>query len=352
MVKRVSQIDGVKLYDIIKSRANVLGAIKDACRDHAKDPAVINIKENPDKYADVVQEILETQNYRPSGFKQRRIFERGKWRELCYTRTFPDRIIQHCVLRVVAPILLGTCIRDSYAAIKGRGLHAGSVQIRKDLRADPDHTRYCLKIDVKKYFPSINREFLFQMVKRKIKCGRTLSLLETIIFECPGDSGLPIGMYPSQIFSAFYLCEFDRYCKQTLGLRHYYRYMDDIVVLGSSKNVLWNALRFMRRMLSSYGLTVKSNWQIFPLGIRGLDFMGFVFRHSHTRIRKRNKVKYIRVCNHIVRNIKYKLGLTAHMFASKISYEGMLNWCDSRNLLKIHGSKVYIALEFGPEALK
>lgn len=351
MVKRISQIDGVALYDIIRSEENIAEAIKDACRDHAKDPAVINIRENPDKYLRVVKDILDAESYHPSGFKKRRIFERGKWRELCYTRTFPDRIIQHCALRVIAPILLGTCIRDSYAAIKGRGLHAGSVQLSKDLKNNKDHTKYCLKIDVKKYFPSVRRDILMGMIRRKIKCGRTLNLLSTIIFDCPGEDGLPIGMYPSQIFSAFYLCEFDRYCKQTLGLRFYYRYMDDIVVLGS-KVILRNALRFMRRKLAVYGLTVKDNWQIFPVDARGIDFMGFVFRHTHTRIRKRNKIKYIRSCNHIIRNLRHKRGITSHMFASKISYEGMLSWCDSGHLLKVHGLRVYRALEFGLEAIE
>lgn len=350
-MKRIRHIDGIELYDIIRSRENVVRAVKAACRDHAKDPAVIRIREDPGPYVEAVCGILDGQTFHYSRFKRKRIFERGKWRELCYTRTFPDRIVQHAVMQVVAPILLGTCTRDTYAAMEGRGLHAGSMRLRRALREDPHGTRFCLKIDVHHYFPSIDRRILFDLVRRKIRCPRTLSIIETMIFGCPG-SGLPIGLYSSQIFSTYYLSKFDHYCKERLGLSHYFRYMDDIVVMGYSKWYLRNVLRFMRSELERYGLAVKANWQVFPTDSRGVDFLGFVHRHTHTRVRKRNKVAYRRACNHIVGNIRRHRPVTSGMIASVISYESFVGWADAKRLVTLYSGRVDTALEFGAEALK
>lgn len=113
------------------------------------------------------------------------------------------------------------------------------------MQEDWGHTWFCLKMDVSHFFDNIDREILFEMIKKKIKCRRTLEILRRIIFEVPGNVGLPIGLFSSQILSVFYLSEFDHYCKEVLGIRYYYRYMDDIVILASNKNLLHNYLRFI-----------------------------------------------------------------------------------------------------------
>lgn len=351
MPARIRTIDGVEIYDLIKSRDNVALAVKNACKDHAHDPAVIRIKENPEPYIDAVCEILENGEFHYSSFKFKTIFERGKWRHLCFTHTFPDRIIQHAVFQIVEPILLGTCIRDTYAAIKGRGLHRGVVQIQRDMEADPEGTMYCLKFDIRHYFDNIDRNLLFKMIKRKIKDPRTLEILHRIIFECPGEKGLPIGLFSSQILSAFYLSGFDHYCKERLGAPYYYRYADDIVLLYRNPAQLRRYLVFIRKYLAELGLEIKPNWQIFPVDSRGIDFMGYVFRHTHVRIRKRNKISYIRSCNRILYCLRHTEAITPTMIRSKSSYEGMLGWCDARHLVEVHTGRVDRALEFGLEAI-
>lgn len=351
-MKRIGTINGVKLYDLIKDPDNVALAVKNACRDHHRDPVVQKIKANPLPYIEATIDILEQEAFHYSRFKHKTIFERGKQRELCYTRTFPDRIIQHAVMQVVAPILMGMCVRDTYAAREGCGIHKGMMRVVRDLRHDHGGTQYALKLDIHHYFPSVKRDILFDQLKRKLKCRRTLEVLSRMIYECPGEDGLPIGLYSSQIFSTFYLCSFDHYCKETLGVRYYYRYMDDAVLLGHSKSVLRQCLRLIRMRLSIEGLHIKGNWQIFPVDKRGLDFMGFVMRHSHVRIRKRNKIAYIRACNRILRAVRHNEPVDGHMMASKQSYTGMIGWCDSsKHLSNIYEGRVFRALEFGAEAI-
>lgn len=350
-MKRIGQIGGKKLYDLIKDRDNIAKAVKAACRDHRKDPAVQRMKEDPEPYIDAVARILEDEAFHYSKFRHKKIYERGKWRELCYTRTFPDRIVQHAVMQVVAPILLGTCTADTYAAREGKGIHHASVEVRRDLEADPEGTQYCLKMDVRRYFDNIDRDILFAKLKRKLKCRRTLGILHVMIYECPGKKGLPIGLYSSQIFSSFYLSDFDHYIKERMGASYYYRYMDDLVILWRGKSLLHHYLAAIRVRLAREGLEVKHNWQIFPVESRGIDFLGYVMRRSHARIRKRVKISYRRSCDRIIRCLRTREPVTGHMMASKTSYEGMLSWCDARNLINHYGGRVYRAVEFGLEAL-
>ena len=316
MLKRIGQIDGVKLYDIVKSRENIEEAIRLACKDHAKDPAVIKIKENPEPYIQAIQQILDDKSYHPSKYFFRVIYERGKKRKLCYTRTFPDRMIQHCVFNVVAPILHSTIPTCSYAGVKGRGIHLCRTHIEEDLKEDRKGMKYCLKLDVYHYFPSVNRDLLFEMVKSKIKDCDVLKLIATIIYECPNKNGLPIGLYSSQILSTFFLSDLDRYCKQILKIAHYYRYMDDIVLFSNSKEILWKELELIRDFLHDKKLRIKGNYAVFPIVKRRLDFIGYVFGLHNVMVRKRTKISYIRSCNAIIRALSHHVKITMHMLRS------------------------------------
>lgn len=352
-MKRIKHVGGKDLYDLICDEENIKDAINKACKDHATDPAVIRMKQDPEPYIKAAEQILTDRSFHYSKFRHKTIIERGKQRNLCFTRTFPDRVIQHTVFNVVAPILHSTIISTEFAAVKGRGTHACAMRVYEDMRNDPSHTKYALKMDVHHFFDSIDRNILFKLIKRKIKCPDTLEVLHRIIFDAPGDKGLPIGLYSSQILSVFYLSSLDHYCKQTLGQRYYYRYMDDIVVLSGNKNVLHNCLRFIKYFLKkNLNLTLKKNHAIFPTMKRRLDFVGYVFSRFGVMIRKRNKIAYIRVCKTIIRHMQRPgRKITLHMVMSRRSYEGMLSWCTDDTLVQKYGGCVDVAMEFGRHSI-
>lgn len=347
MVRRIGNIDGVKLYDIIRSEDNIRIAITEACKDHHKDPVVRAIKDDPEPYVRTIKEILDNESYKPGRFKFKTIYERGKKRRLCYTGTI-DRMVQHCVFNIVAPILHATIISTQFSGVKGRGIHRGSKKVAKDLRENPKGTRYCLKGDIYHYFPQISRKLLFEMLKRKLKCRRTLNILHTIIFDCPNKDGLPIGLYSSQILSVFFLSAFDHYCKEVLRARFYYRYMDDFVFLSNCKEKLWSFLEHVREYLKGMELRVKGNYAVYPVEKRRLDFMGYVSNHATTMIRKRTKRSYIKSTNLIIRAITHHAEVSEHLILSKRSYEGMIeNWTTENRLIEKYGGAVDTALEKG-----
>lgn len=302
------------------------------------------MKENKEGCAYWIWQELRKGEFHFSRFRSRDIYERGKKRHLCYTVTFPDRVIQHVILQIVAPILLGTSIRDTYAAQKGKGTHLCSMKVREAIYNDPRGTMYYLKEDISKYFDNIPRHILFNLIKRKIKDRRILDIIHEFIFGAPGRKGLPIGMYSSQIFSSFMLTYFDHWIKEVLHVEYYFRYMDDMVFLSDSKRTLHRIHKLIKDKLGrEYGLTTKSNWRIAPVRT-GLDFVGYVHWPTHVIMRKRNKIKYIRICNTIVRCIRKGKEITEHMLASMRSYDGMAKWCDSIRLRFLNHGRVMRAI--------
>ena len=79
---------------------------------------------------------------------------------------------------------------------------------------------------------------------------------------------------------------FDRWIKQVLKIKYYYRYCDDIVILHPDKDYLRYCLQEIEKYLAdNLKLKVKRNWQIFPVEARGIDFIGYVFYHDRTLLR-------------------------------------------------------------------
>lgn len=147
-----------------------------------------------------------------------------------------------------------------------------------------------MKIDVKKFYPTIDHEILKNVIRRKIKDPELLALLDEIIDSVPDGAGVPIGNYLSQFFANLYLTELDHLLKESCRVKYYYRFADDIVVLGSDKETLRGILVFINHYLfSERNLRIKSNFQIFPVESRGIDFVGYVTRHEYALARKKNK---------------------------------------------------------------
>lgn len=238
-----------------------------------------------------------------------------------YRLPYRDRIVHHAIMNVMEKIWVSVFTADTYSCIKGRGIHKAVKKVKKVLASDPEGTRYALKIDVKKFYPSIDHGVLKAIIRKRIKCPKLLALLDEIIDSAPG---VPIGNYLSQYFANLYLAYFDHQAKEKLGVAQYFRYADDIVVMSGSKNFLHGVLRKFREGLDRLKLRVKENYQVFPISARGLDFVGYVFRHTHTLLRKSIKQSW---CRKVSKGYGYGSN-------SWWSYYGWAIHCDGRNLIK------------------
>jgi retron-type reverse transcriptase len=237
----------------------------------------------------LLRESLIGKTYKTSSYTTFKVFE-PKERIVYRLPYFPDRITHHAIMNVLEPVFVSSFTADTYSCIKGRGIHGAFRSVRKAMR-DEAGTRYCLKLDIKKFYPSINHAVLKSLLRRKIKDTDLLWLLDEIIESA---EGLPIGNYLSQYLANFYLTYFDHWLKQEKGVKYYFRYADDIVILSANKEDLHLLLAGITDQLAELDLEVKDNYQIFPVNARSLDFVGYRFYHTHILLRKSIKQRFAR----------------------------------------------------------
>lgn len=234
---------------------------------------------------------LVNKEYRTSAYTTFKVFE-PKERDVYRLPYFPDRIVHHAIMNVLEPLFVSVFTADTYSCIKGRGIHAAGKAVRIALRDVPG-TTYCLKFDIRKFYPSVDHKVLKELLRRKIKDQDLLWLLDEIIDSA---EGLPIGNYLSQYFANFYLSYFDHWAKEQLGVQYYFRYADDIVILSPNKEDLrLILLKCTDYLADQLQLAVKSNYQVFPVASRGIDFVGYKFYHTHTLLRKSIKKRFARM---------------------------------------------------------
>ena len=283
-----------------------------------------------------LREQLLAGDYHTSEYHNFKVYD-PKERVISRLPYYPDRIVHHAIVQVLEPIFTKMYTADTYACIRGRGGHLARKRIITAMRRDPEGTRYCLKLDVKKYYPSVNHDILKEILARKFKDVRLLGLLGEIIDSAPG---LPIGNYLSQTLANVYLAHFDHYIKEVAGVHYYFRYVDDVVIMGGSKAELHQLVPLIREHLVELGLELKGNWQVFPIEARGLDFLGYVFRHAYIRLRKRIKQRLFRKLRHL-----RKVCRTKKDFRLAVgSYFGWLKYTTSKNLTKTLNQYCYACI--------
>lgn len=311
------------LFHKIVDVKNILAAHTKAKKGKRHYNEVKRFEERPYHNARFIRRLLINHAYTPSAYVAMHINDRGKPREILKTRYYPDRIIHHAVLQVVQPFLEETYIKDTYQSITGRGTHKAIARIKSWMK-DEVATRYCLKIDIRKFYPSVDNAILKSQFRTKIKCKETLSLLDTIV---DSSQGLPIGNYTSQTFANFYLSSFDHFVKEHLGVKYYIRYADDIVIFSDNKEDLHVKFEAMRDFLATLKLDIKGNWQVFETRGRGLDFLGYRLFGHYTLLRKKMVTKIKRA---VLKPVK-----TLSDISRVMSYFGWLKTANAYNFLRV-----------------
>lgn len=310
------------LYQLICSKDNLRLAESRARKGKQQQYGVRLFDRNYEANLDAVHESLVNKTYKTSEYKVIRIYEKKE--RIVYKLPYLDRVVHHLIMIPLEQLFVSVFTTDTYSCIKKRGIHAAHKAIKKAL-LDVPGTQYYLKLDIKKFYPSVDHDILKALLRRKIKDKDLLWLLDEIIDSAPG---LPIGNYLSQYFANFYLTYFDHWVKEVKRVKYYFRYADDIVVLASDKAYLHQLLReFQQYLATELKLEVKGNWRVSPVHC-GLDVVGYVYRHTHIRLRPDIKRNYCRML------------FKRYSTQSAASYRGWLQWCNSNHLTKTLNQKL------------
>ena len=249
-----------------------------------------------------------------------------------------EQIIHHMIVNVLKPIFMHGMYEHSYGSIPERGSHLAKKRIEKWIRKGGRNCKYCLKMDIRKYFDSIPHDILKEKLADLIHDRKFLNILYEIVNAVPDGRGIPIGFYTSQWLANWYLTELDHYIKQNLHAVYYIRYMDDMVIFGPNKRELHEIRNEVEDYLHGVlGLELKDNWQIFLFDYvkkngfhigRDLDFMGFRFYRNRTVLRKQLLFRMTRKAKKIYRKGK----LTIYDCRQMLSYIGWLDATDSYDI--------------------
>lgn len=286
------------LYPLIYDFSNLHKAYLKARKGKRYSADVLKFSAHLEENLIDIQNHLIWNNYQPSPYKLFTVYEPKE--RLIAALPFQDRVIHHALCGIVEPIFERSMIFDSYACRVGQGVLAGVNRTTQFLRrARTKWGRvYCLKGDISKFFPSVDHAVLKSLIRRRIACPDTLGLVDRIIDSSGSDRGLPIGNLTSQLWANVYLNELDHFCKEQLRIPLYVRYMDDFVILAGDKSGLHIVLQEIRGFLENeLHLPLNAKTQIFPVGPRPVDFLGYRIWPDFRLLRKANVVRTKRKFN-------------------------------------------------------
>lgn len=339
------------LYEKICDIENLRKAHKNAKKGKGWYKEVKMIDENPEYYLGLLQEMLINHTYKTSDYEVFYKTEGKKTRKIYKLPYFPDRICQWAILQVIEPFIINNLTDDTYSAIPKRGIHKALFKLQDAVWNDVPECQYCLKLDARHYYQSINHELLKQKYARMFKDDELLWLLGEIIDsittaeiddlraiylleeDIDPETGIPIGNYLSQYSGNYYFSSFDHWIKEEKKVKYCFRYMDDIVIFGRTKE----ELHALRKEIEIYfkdelKLQIKDNWQVFPTYIRGVDFLGYRTFLNYTLLRKSTCKDMKRKLTAIRAKVESGNMMNYSEWCCINSYRGWLKHCNSFRL--------------------
>lgn len=291
------------LYEQIVSVENCKLAIKNASKKKKNRKMVNIVLADLDSYArDLSERLVRLDFLTP--YRTRIIKDglSGKERELQIPSFYPDQCAHHAIMQIVKPIIEKSSYRWSCANIPNRGIDLACKGVERATMRDTKHAKYCVKMDISKFYPSIPHDKLKARLREKIKDEKALQILDKVIDS--HSPGIPIGNYTSPWLAEIFLQPLDNLVKQTHKIRHYVRYADDLVMIDNNKKKLRKALYDIFDFVKELGMTVKHDYQLFRIQRnckdkkkrkgRKIDFVGRCFGLRVTTIRKRRALALMR----------------------------------------------------------
>ena len=292
VMKRVGHI-----YEQIVSVENCRQAIYNAAQGKGRRKEVKHILNFVNEYAQDLSVRLRNLDFlTPYRYKTISDGLSGKERELQIPSFYPDQCAHHAIVQVLKPIVEKSSYYWSCANMPKRGIDRACIGVERATRKDPAHAKYCVKLDITKFYPSIPHDKLKARLREVIKDEKALAIMYCVIDS--HKPGIPIGNFTSPWFAELYLQPVDYFIKQTMRVKYYIRYADDMVLIDGNKKKLRNAMYKVIEFVKSLGVHIKQNYQLFRVYKNGrgrkIDFVGRCFGIGVTTIRKRRALALMR----------------------------------------------------------
>lgn len=236
----------------------------------------------------VLQAQIETGNIDVGNYHYFSIYDPKK-RQIC-AASFAERVLHHALMNVCHPVFEQYQIWHNYATRPEKGTHKA---IEKAAEYQKQYGYY-LKMDVRKYFDSIDHAILQAQLAKEFKDPLLLGMFSKIIgsYQTSIGKGIPIGNLSSQYFANHYLATLDHFIKEQLRIKPYIRYMDDFVVWHNNPHELNKIGQLIvERLEQTLCLQLKTS--TLNTCQYGLSFLGYRLFPYKMRLTARSKKRYI-----------------------------------------------------------
>jgi len=287
---------------------NLWQAWRQARRGKSRSAGAVTFELNLERELLALQRELADGSYQPGAYRLFTLYERKP--RLIAAAPFRDRVVHHAVMNIIEPPLDRTFIFDSYACRQGKGTHAAVDRYQRWAQRYP----YVLKLDVRRYFPSMDHALLKAKLRRRIADPRVVALLDQIIDGSPADvagdpiyfpgdnlltpaerrRGIPIGNLTSQFFANLYLDDLDHWLKEQCRVPAYLRYVDDLVLLADVKTELHDHHAALADYLSRERLRLHPRKAQVSRTGDGLNLLGYLVFPHRRRLRNDNGLRFRR----------------------------------------------------------
>ena len=243
---------------------------------------------------------LETKTYKHGNYQD--FYINDPKRRHIHKALVGDRIVHHLLYKYLYGLFDNTFIFDSYSCRLGKGTHKTVDRLEKFARiVSKNYKEKCwsLKLDIKKFFDSIDHQILLNLISDKVEDENIIWLIREVIqsFSTPNrgltPKGMPLGNLTSQIFANIYLNELDQFVKHELKIKYYIRYADDFVILDGSIEKLIHYVNIMESFLEKkLKLKLHTKKIIIRKLAQGIDFCGYVVlpHYCLVRTKTRNRI--------------------------------------------------------------
>ncbi len=269
------------LYQLAFTKENLYKAYLDARKGKRNKVGTFLFEKNIGENIDSLHYELSNFLYKPKEYRTFFVYEPKK--RIIKAPHFRDLVVQHSIYRVIYNIFNSTFIDTSFACRKNGGTHKCSVYTQREMRKY-DGDLYFVKLDIRKFFYSIDRDILKKLFEKKIKDKAMINIMSLFANDNSSDVGIPIGNLLSQLYSLIYLNELDHFVKRELKAKSYVRYVDDFVLIGLTLDEANDAKEKCEKFVQDKLNLELSHWHIQKIR-RGINFVGY---------RTWKKVKFVR----------------------------------------------------------
>ena len=308
--------------------------------------------------------------------KKRHIISNRKNREIEIAR-LKDHIVQWMAILTLEEMETRKMYRYSCGNLPRRGIEDARKATEKWTHSGD--CKFFVKLDIRHFYQTVNLRKLGELLESHIKDKRFLALLDQIVysaaeretlFEDPHN--LAIGYYSSPWFANIYLTPLDRFITEQLYkvrrgkriryVKHYLRYVDDLLLMGTSKSDLEKAVKGIVAFCGDVlGVEIKAAWEICRIGellpadgkgrmkvkpgTKQLDIVGYTFTTTSTRVRACNFLRIRRLAKRIHKRLTAKGYIVLQNAQAILSRNGWFSHADTKYFQKTY-IRPYVNISF------